>query len=73
MGINTFTYRYLIILIFLNIGTSLSSQSEIKSKFIFHTVSRGETSYGISKKYQVDLNDFFTSSLVAPLFIFKIL
>ena len=62
MGINTFTYRYLIILIFLNIGTSLSSQSEIKSKFIFHKVSRGETSYGISKKYQVDLNDFFTSN-----------
>lgn len=62
MGINTFTYRFIIILSFLHIGISLRSQSEIKSEFIFHTVSRGETSYGISKKYQVDLNDFFSSN-----------
>jgi LysM repeat protein len=62
MGINTLTYRFIIILSFLHIGISLRSQSEIKSEFIFHTVSRGETSYGISKKYQVDLNDFFSSN-----------
>ena len=62
MGIDNFTYRFIIILSFLNIGISLRSQSEIRSEFIFHTVSRGETSYGISKKYQVDLNDFFSSN-----------
>lgn len=62
MGIDNFIYRFIIILNFLHIGISLRSQSEIKSEFIFHTVSRGETSYGISKKYQVDLNDFFSTN-----------
>ena len=60
MGINNFIYRFLIISCFLTIGISLSSQSDITSRFILHTVSKGETSYGISKKYQVELNEFFS-------------
>ena len=49
MGIDNFTYRFIIILSFLHIGISLKSQSEIKSEFIFHTVSRGETVMGYPK------------------------
>ena len=60
MGINNFIYRFLIISCFLTIGISLSSQCDITSRFILHTVSKGETSYGISKKYQVELNEFFS-------------
>jgi LysM repeat protein len=38
---------------------SVSSQTIDSTKFSFHKVLKNETSYGIAKKYQISLNDFF--------------
>ena len=59
MGIKTLTYRFLSFFLAVFFVTNLIAQDKPKIKFIFHTVSKGETSYGIAKKYQVDLNEFF--------------
>ena len=61
MGIKNLTYRYRLLLVFLAVFfvTNLIAQDKSNVKFTFHTVSKGETSYGIAKKYQIDLNEFF--------------
>ena len=62
MGIKNLTYRYRLLLVFLAVFfvTNLIAQDKSNLKFTFHTVTKGETSYGIAKKYQIDLNEFFT-------------
>lgn len=59
MGIKTLTYRFSSFFIAVFFITNLIAQSQPNIKFTFHTVSKGETSYGIAKKYQIDLNEFF--------------
>jgi LysM repeat protein len=59
MGIKNLTYRFLLFLLAVFFITNLISQDKPNVKFTFHTVSKGETSYGIAKKYQIDLNEFF--------------
>ena len=59
MGIKTLTYRFSSFFIAVFFVTNLIAQSQPNIKFTFHTVSKGETSYGIAKKYQIDLNEFF--------------
>ena len=60
MGIIKYLYTpiFLWIIIAANI-ISVSSQTIDTSKFLLHTVIKSETSYGIAKKYQISLNDFF--------------
>ena len=60
MGITNFTYRFLFVFIVIFFISNLIAQENKILKFTFHTVSKGETSYGIAKKYQIDLNKFFT-------------
>lgn len=59
MGIKNLTYRFLSFLLAVFFVTNLLAQDKPNLKFTYHTVSRGETSYGIAKKYQIDLNEFF--------------
>ena len=59
MGINNLTYRFLLVFLAVFFLTNLIAQDNSIVKFTFHTVSKGETSYGIAKKYQIDLNEFF--------------
>ena len=59
MGIKNLTYRFLLFLLAVFFVTNLIAQDKPNIKFTYHTVSKGETSYGIAKKYQIDLNDFF--------------
>ena len=59
MGIKNLTYRFLLVFLAVFFLTNLNAQDNSIVKFTFHTVSKGETSYGIAKKYQIDLNEFF--------------
>jgi len=59
MGINNLTYRFLLVFLAIFFLTNLIAQDNSIVKFTFHIVSKGETSYGIAKKYQIDLNEFF--------------
>lgn len=59
MGIKTLTYRFSSFFLAVFFVTNLIAQDKPNIKFTFHTVSKGETSYGIAKKYQIDLNEFF--------------
>ena len=49
------------IIITVNI-VSVSSQTIDSTKFVFHKVVKNETSYGIAKKYEISLNDFFLAN-----------
>lgn len=59
MGIKNLTYRFLSFFLAVFFVTNLIAQDKPNVKFTYHTVSKGETSYGIAKKYQIDLNEFF--------------
>ena len=59
MGIKNLTYRFLSFFLVVFFVTNLIAQDKPNVKFTYHTVSKGETSYGIAKKYQIDLNEFF--------------
>ena len=59
MGIKNLTYRFLSFFLVVFFVTNLIAQDKSNAKFTYHTVSKGETSYGIAKKYQIDLNEFF--------------
>ena len=59
MGIKNLTYRFLSFFFAVFFITNLLAQDKPNVKFTYHTVSRGETSYGIAKKYQIDLKEFF--------------
>lgn len=59
MGIKNLTYRFLSFFFAVFFVTNLLAQDKPNVKFTYHTVSRGETSYGIAKKYQIDLKEFF--------------
>ena len=59
MGIKNLTYRFLSFFLAVFFVTNLIAQDKSNVKFTYHTVSKGETSYGIAKKYQIDLNEFF--------------
>ena len=59
MGIKNLTYRFLSFFLVVFFVTNLIAQDKPNAKFTYHTVSKGETSYGIAKKYQIDLNEFF--------------
>tara|TARA_B100000767_G_scaffold242088_1_gene238936 strand:- start:1619 stop:3466 length:1848 start_codon:yes stop_codon:yes gene_type:complete len=59
MGIKNLTYRFFLVFIVIFFAFNLIAQDNSIVKFTFHTVSKGETSYGIAKKYQINLNDFF--------------
>ena len=59
MGIKNLTYRFLTFFLVVFFVTNLIAQDKPNAKFTYHTVSKGETSYGIAKKYQIDLNEFF--------------
>jgi len=59
MGIKNLTYRFLSFFLAVFFVTNLIAQDKANVKFTYHTVSKGETSYGIAKKYQIDLNEFF--------------
>ena len=59
MGIKILTYRFLSFFLAVFFITNLIAQDKSILKFTFHTVSKGETSYGIAKKYQIALNEFF--------------
>ena len=59
MGIKTLTYRFSSFFLTVFFVTNLFAQDNPDIKFTFHTVSKGETSYSIAKKYQIDLNEFF--------------
>ena len=48
---------FTLIFVFTNFGSS--AQSYDTTKFVLHQVEKGETSYGIAKKYNIDLNVFF--------------
>ena len=59
MGIKNLKYRLLLVFIVIFFAFNLIAQDNSIVKFTFHTVSKGETSYGIAKKYQINLNEFF--------------
>ena len=59
MGIKNLTYRFLSFFLVVFFVTNLIAQDKPNAKFTYHTVSKGESSYGIAKKYQIDLNEFF--------------
>ena len=42
--------------------SSIYSQDSSAINFKAHEVTKGETSYGIAKKYQINLNDFFNAN-----------
>ena len=46
-------------MIFVFINLAYVAQFYDTSKFVLHQVEKGETSYGIAKKYNIDLNLFF--------------
>ncbi len=58
MGIKFNTYHF-VFFIALLINIQINAQIIDSSKILNHTVKKGETSYGISKKYNIDLNIFF--------------
>ena len=58
MGIKIKTYQFIFSFVVL-INFQCYSQAVDSSKIKTHTVQNGETSYGIAKKYQLDLNLFF--------------
>ena len=63
MGINKYIYITLLLWIIITVNIiSVSSQTIDSSKFSLHTVVKSETSYGIAKKYQISLNDFFLAN-----------
>ena len=63
MGIIKYIYITLLLWIIITVNIiSVSSQTIDSSKFSLHTVVKSETSYGIAKKYQISLNDFFLAN-----------
>ena len=63
MGIIKYLYITLLLWIIITVNIiSVSSQTIDSSKFSLHTVVKSETSYGIAKKYQISLNDFFLAN-----------
>ena len=59
MGIRKYIYHLLFVLIFAFSNTVCFTQFYDTTKFVLHQVVKGETSYGIAKKYNIDLNVFF--------------
>ena len=59
MGIKKYIYHLLFVLIFVFTKTVCFTQFYDTTKFVLHQVVKGETSYGIAKKYNIDLNVFF--------------
>ena len=59
MGIRKYKYHLLFVLIFVFTNTVCFTQFYDTTKFVLHQVVKGETSYGIAKKYNIDLNVFF--------------
>ena len=59
MGIRNNIYHCGLLLIFVFINFASVAQFYDTSKFVLHQVEKGETSYGIAKKYNIDLNVFF--------------
>ena len=61
MGINTRIYivKLVSVLVFFFLSSKYSAQQIDTLKYSFHVVEKGETSYGIAKKYNLDLNLFF--------------
>ena len=59
MGIRKYIYHLLFVLIFVFVNTVCFTQFYDTTKFVLHQVVKGETSYGIAKKYNIDLNVFF--------------
>ena len=59
MGIRKYKYHLLFVLIFVFTKTVCFTQFYDTTKFVLHQVVKGETSYGIAKKYNIDLNVFF--------------
>ena len=62
MGVKYIYVPLLVLALFISSIISLTAQSSDNSKFTLHTVLKSETSYGIAKKYQISLNDFFISN-----------
>ena len=63
MGIIKYKYIPLFSWIIITVNmVSVSSQTIDSTKFIFHKVVKNETSYGIAKKYEISLNDFFLAN-----------
>lgn len=59
MGIRKYIYHRIFTLIFVFTNFVSFAQSYDTTKFVLHQVEKGETSYGIAKKYNIDLNVFF--------------
>ena len=58
MGIKKHILLFSMFFIF---SQSISIAQDLDSNhYKLHTVLKGETSYGIAKKYQIKLNDFFS-------------
>ena len=59
MGIRKYIYHRIFTLIFVFTNFVSFAQSYDTTKFVLHQVEKGETSYGIAKKYNINLNVFF--------------
>ncbi len=59
MGIRKNPYHYFILFVFVIAKYACLSQNYDTSKYVLHEVEKGETSYGIAKKYNIDLHVFF--------------
>ena len=63
MGIIKHTYQFLFIICFYLVSSNyVVAQNNDSLKFKNHVVVKGETSYGIAKKYNIDLNLFFEAN-----------
>ena len=63
MGIIKHTYQFLFIICFYLVSSNyVVAQNNDSLKFNNHVVVKGETSYGIAKKYNIDLNLFFEAN-----------
>ena len=56
MGIRKYIYQRIFTLIFVFTNFISFAQSYDTTKFVLHQVEKGETSYGIAKKYNIDPN-----------------
>ena len=59
MGIIKQSYMFLTAILFLIVYQSVFAQISDTSNYFKHEVKKGETSFGIAKKYKIDLNLFF--------------
>ncbi len=59
MGIIKQSYRFLTAILLLTIYQTVFAQISDTSNYFNHEVKKGETSFGIAKKYKIDLNLFF--------------